>query len=575
MKNSEIAKVFSDIADLLELKGENVFKVRAYQKVVRSIEHLPVEIEQMVKEGRSLREIPGVGDAIEKKIIELVTTGKLPVYEELKTEFPKGITTLLEVPGIGPKTARLLSTELDIGSIEELEAAIVGGQVARLYRMGDKTAENILHQIQALRRKDQRIPLGEAMAVVDEITARLKDVPGLRNLIAAGSVRRFRETIGDIDMMGTADDAGKVIHAFTSLPQVTEVIASGGTKASVIVAGGLQVDLRIVEHEAFGSLLQYFTGSKEHNIVIRERGRRQGLSLSEYGITDLKTGWLEKYASEEAFYGRLGLQYIPPEIREGGAEIDMAAQGRLPGLVEMGDIKGDLHVHTSASDGRDTLEAMARAAKEHGYEYVVITDHSKALGMAHGLDTERVKQQKAEIEGLNRKIGGIRILSGMEVDIRADGSLDMPDEVLAGLDVVVASVHSGLTEGEEKMMRRITRAIENPNVDIYAHPTCRLLPGREPAAVNMEALFQTALRTGSALEINASPSRLDLKDVHIYRARELGVKLVMSTDAHSTEHFGFIRFGVGIARRGWCEAKDILNSKPLDEFLSSLKKGGV
>lgn len=572
MRNTQIARVFSDMADLLELKGENVFKIRAYQKAVRSIEHLPVELEQMVKEGKNLREIPGVGDAIEKKIIELVTTGNLNVYEELKAEFPRGITTLLEIPGIGPKTAKVLVTELDISSIDELEAAIVGGQVARLYRMGDKTAENILHQIQALRRKDQRIPLGEVMAVVDEIVLRLKDVPGLKNLVAAGSIRRFRETIGDIDLMGTADDAEAVIQAFTKLPQVTEVIASGGTKASVRVAGGLQVDLRIVEHEAFGSLLQHFTGSKEHNIILRERARKQGLSLSEYGITDLNTGGLEKYASEEAFYERLGLQYIPPEIREGGDEIEKASKGKLPGLLEIGDIKGDLHVHTNASDGRDSLEAVARAARERGYEYIVITDHSKALGMAHGLDAVRVRQQKAEIEELNRKIDGIRILAGIEVDIRADGSLDMPDDVLAELDVVIASVHSGLSENEEKMMRRITRAMENPNADIYAHPTCRLLPGREPAAVNMEALFQTALRTGTALEINASPSRLDLKDIHIYRARELGVKLAISTDAHSTEHFAFMRFGVGIARRGWCEAKDILNTRPLEEFMASLKK---
>ncbi len=570
MKNSEVAKVFSDIADLLELKGENVFKIRVYQKVVRSIEHLPVELEQLVKED-SLREVPGVGEAIAQKITELVTTGKLKYYEALKSEFPTGITTLLEVPGIGPKTAKLLATELGITSIEELEGAIVGGQVARLYRMGDKTAENILHHIQAMRRKDQRIPIGEALAVVDEVSARLKDVPGLKNLVAAGSVRRFRETIGDIDLMGTADDARAVIQAFTTLPQVKEVIASGTTKASVVVAGGLQVDLRIVEHDAFGSLLQHFTGSKEHNIILRERALRQGLSLSEYGITNLATGQLEKYTTEEAFYQRLGLQFIPPEIREGGHEIARAAEGNIPTLVGENNIRGDLHVHTDWSDGRDSLETLALAAKERGYQYLAITDHSKGLGVAHGLDNERLRQQMAEIKALNRKIDGIRILTGMEVDIRANGSLDMPDDILAELDVVVAAVHSGFNENEEKMMRRIIKAMENPNVDILAHPTCRLLPGREPVAVDMEILFQTALRTNTILEINAAPSRLDLKDTHIYRARELGVKMVISTDAHSTEHFGFVRFGIGIARRGWCEARDILNTRPLGEMLAYLK----
>ncbi len=572
MKNTEIAKVFSDIADLLELKGENVFKIRAYQKVVRSIEHLPVELEQLVKENKNLKEIPGIGEAIEKKIIELVTTGKLKVYEDLKSEFPKGITALLEVPGIGPKTAKLLATELDINSIEELEAALVGGRVARLYRMGDKTAENMLHNIQVMRRNDQRIPIGEALAVVDEITARLKGVPGLKNLIAAGSVRRFRETIGDIDMMGTADDSDSVIQAFTHLPIVKEVVAGGLTKASVRVAGGLQVDLRIVEHEAFGSLLQHFTGSKEHNIILRERAQRQGLSLSEYGITDVATGKLEKYATEEAFYARLGLQYIPPEIREAGQEIARAEKGTIPKLIELGDIKGDLHVHTDWSDGRDSVEVMVQSARALGYKYVAITDHSKGLGVAHGLDTVRLEKQIAEIAELNRKIGGIRILSGMEVDIHADGSLDMPDKVLARLDFVIASVHSGFNESREKMTKRIIMAMENPNVDMYAHPTGRLLPGRESVAIDMEAISHTAMRTGTIVEINASPMRLDLKDVHIYRARELGVKLVIATDAHSRDHYDFTRFGIGIARRGWCEAKDILNTKSLRQFLASLKK---
>lgn len=572
MNNTGIAKVFYDVADLLELKGENPFKIRAYQKAARSIEHSSVELEQLVKEGKDLKEIPGVGEAIEQKIFDLVNTGKLKLFEDLKKEFPKGITTFLDIPGVGPKTANLLANELGITSIEELEAAIVSGRVSKLYRMGDKTADNILHNIQALRHKDQRIPIGEALAVVDEITAQLKDVPGLKNLVAAGSLRRFRETIGDIDLMGTASDAEAVIEAFTRLPVVKEVIARGPTKASLRVAGGLQVDLRIMEHEDFGSLLQYFTGSKEHNIILRQRALRQGLSLSEYGITDVKTGELEKFANEEAFYKRLGLQYIPPEIREAGYEIEKAAKGEIPRLIEIGDIKGDLHVHTDWSDGRDSLENEAMAAKERGYEYIAITDHSRALGITKGLDAERLDKQITAIKGLNRKLKGIRILTGMEVDIHADGKLDMPDEALAKLDFVIASIHSGFNESREKMMGRIMKAMENPNVDMLAHPTCRLLPGREPVVVDMEEIFKAALRTGMVLEINASPGRLDLKDTHIYRARELGVKMIMSTDGHSVEHFGFMRFGIGIARRGWCEAKDVLNTLPLSEFLTALKK---
>lgn len=569
MKNSEVAKVFADIADLLELKNENPFKIRAYQKVVRSIEHLPVEVEQLVAEDR-LREVSGVGEAITEKITELITTGKLDYYEKLKAEFPKGISALLTIPGVGPKTAMLLSQELDIKSVDELEAAILDGRVASLYRMGDKTAENISHQIQALRRKDQRIPIGEALPVVEDILAGLKNLPGLKNLTPAGSLRRFRETVGDIDLMGTADKAVEVIQTFTSLPQVREVLASGTTKASVIVSGGLQVDLRIVEHDSFGSTLQYFTGSKQHNINLRERAHRMGLKLSEYGITVVVTEELEKFASEEAFYQRQGLEFIPPEIREGQQEIERAERGTIPTLVELSDIKGDLHVHTDWSDGHDSIGALALAARALGYEYLGIADHSSGRGIAHGLDTERIRQQMIQIKELNQKISGIHIFTGMEVDIRADGSLDIPDELLAELDIVTAAVHSGLNQDEEQMTKRIIRAIENPNVDVLAHPTCRLLSDRESVAVDMEAVFRAAAKTNTVLEINAMPSRLDLKDVHAYRARELGIKLIINTDAHSTEHLEFMRFGIVVARRGWCEAQDILNTRPLAELMTYL-----
>jgi DNA polymerase (family 10) len=572
MKNIAIAKVFQDMADLLELKGENKFKIRAYQRAARAIDYLPKEIEIMLEEGEDLQTIPGVGEAIAKKTIELVNTGKLGAYEELKSQFPEGITRLLEIPGIGPKTANKLSTELGIQSVDDLEKAIKDGRVAKLFRLGDKTADNIFQQIQALRRKDQRIPIGEALPVVDEVFGALRTLPGVKNLTAAGSLRRFKETVGDIDLMGTANNPEEVIDAFVNLPQIREVVAKGPTKATVILPGGLQADLRMVEHDSFGSLLQYFTGSKQHNITLRTREQKRGLKLSEYGITDAKTDKLEKFATEEAFYRRLGLQYIPPEIREDQGEIELAEKGEVPKLIELSDIKGDMHVHTDWSDGQDSIEDMAKSAKALGYLYLAITDHSAGRGIAHGLSEERLRKQIQEIIRLNEHLKGIRIFTGTEVDIRADGSIDLPQKLLADLDVVVAAIHSAMNQSEEQITRRLVGAIENPHIDVIAHPTCRLLGEREPVAVDLEAVFRAAIKYNKALEINAMPSRLDLKDLHIYRARELGVKLIMGTDAHSTTHLSLIRFGIGIARRGWCQPKDILNTKPTKEMLAFLRK---
>jgi len=578
MKNSEVAKVFQDIADLLELKGENVFKIRAYQKAARAIEHYPKELKVMIEEGEDLQSIPGVGEAIAKKTTELLTTGKLGYYENLKTEFPQGITNLLAIPGIGPKTANKLSSELGISSVDELEQAINDGRVAQLFRLGEKTADNILHQIQALRRKDQRIPIGEALPIVEETIGALRAVPGVKNLTAAGSLRRFQETVGDIDLMGTADNPKEVIDAFVVLPQVRQVLAQGSTKASVIVSGGLQVDLRMVEHDSFGSLLQYFTGSKQHNISLRERERKQGLKLSEYGISVVAIDKLEKFSTEEDFYHRLGLQYIPPELREAQGEIKKAERGTIPKLVELSDIKGDLHTHTKWSDGHDSIEELALAAQDMGYQYIAVTEHSGGRGIAHGLDVDRLRQQVAEIKALNQRLSRIRVLTGIEVDIRADGSLDLPHEILSELDMVIAAVHSAMSQSEEKMTRRVINAIENPDVDMIAHPTCRLIGEREPVAIDLEAVFQAAAKYNKIMEINAMPDRLDLKDIHAFRARDLGVKLAIGTDTHSVAHLGFMRFGVGVARRAWCEPQHILNTSPLAKLLAILnlntKKGG-
>jgi len=574
VRNTEIVRVFQEIADILEMKGENVFKVRAYQRAARTIEHWPQELETVLKEDK-LQEIPGIGEAIAKKITELLTAGKLRYYEELKADMPEGATALLKVPGIGPKTAWRLATELGVKNLEELERAVREGRVAGLFRMGDKTAENILSSLQALRRKDKRIPLGQAVPLVEDILASLKDVPGVRNLTAAGSLRRLQETVGDIDIMGTADDPVLVLDAFVKLPQVMEVLSRGATKASVVCSGGPQVDVRMVSHRQFGSLLQYFTGSKQHNIALRERAHQQGLKISEYGISRVDSEELETFADEESFYRRLGLQYIPPELREDRGEIELAERNALPRLVELADMKGDLHIHTDWSDGHASARDMAREAKKRGYQYVAITDHSAGLGIAHGLNPERLREQMAEIKKINGEMGRFRLLTGMEVDIKADGALDMPDDILAQLDIVVASVHSAMNQDEEKMTARVIKALSNPHLDILGHPTARLLGERDPVKVRMEDVFKAAKQKGKALEINAMPDRLDLNDLHIIRAREIGVKLVLSTDSHNPSHLGLMPFGIGLARRGWCTAEDILNTRPSGEFLSSLHDSEV
>ena len=572
MKNSSIARVFQDMADLLELKGENIFKIRAYRRAAQVIERLPQEMEVMREQGEDFQRIPGIGEAIAKKSMELITTGKMEAYETLRAEFPEGILELMEIPGIGPKTAYRLATELMITSVEKLEQAITEGKVADLFRMGDRTAQNLLRQIQAMRRKDQRVPIGEVLPVVEDILEMLRCLPEVKNMTSAGSLRRFRETVGDIDIMGTADDPESVINAFVTFPRVKEVIAKGPTKASVILLPGLQADIRMVEHDSFGSLLQYFTGSKQHNIVLRTKAQKKGLKLSEYGITDAMTEVLEKFSTEKAFYRRLGMQYIPPEIREDQGEIELAEAHAIPDLINPVDVMSDLHVHSNWSDGADSIEDMALCAKNLGYRYIAITDHSRGRGIARGLTEERLMRQIQEIRRLNQNLKGIRILSGIEVDIRADGSLDMPDQILSGLDIVIAAIHSSFNQNSEKITRRMLSAIENPHVDVIGHPTCRLIGEREPTAVDMETIFNAAVNHRKALEINAMPDRLDLKDIHVYRARELGAMLAIGTDAHNRGQLTLMRFGVGIARRGWCEKKHVLNCMSFEEIMTFTRR---
>ena len=569
--NEEIAELFENMATLLEMKCDTIFKIRAYQRAARTIGQLPFPLEQAVEDGMELKSIPGIGTAISNKIQELVNTGRVETYERLKGELPDGVLTLMNVPGIGPKTAMLIAQELGASTIEGVEKAVLDGRLTALPRMGEKTAQNILRHIRSLRTKDHRMPIGQALLVAEQVISALRNAcPGLDKISPAGSLRRWRETVGDIDIMGTSREPGQVIDALVRLPAVQEVLGQGPKKGSVVVDPGLQIDLRIVEDDSFGAMIQYFTGSHQHNIRLRDYANQRGLSLNEYGITPLETGELEKYAHEDDFYARLGLPSIPSEIREGLWEIDLAEQRALPELVQLSDIKGDLHVHSQWSDGRDPLERMVEAAVNQGYQYVALTDHSAGRGIANGLSQERLLQQIQILHSLEGRYP-IKILCGSEVDIRADGSLDYPDELLEELDVVVASVHSAMGQESRKMTQRVIQAMRNPHVTVIGHPTCRLLGSREPVDVDMEALFRAALETGTALEINAAPERLDLKDTHVLRAKEMGVPLIISTDSHFHTHLDKMRFGVAVARRGWCESKHIVNTLPLEEFLAFIR----
>ena len=576
MNNPQIGEIFADIAGLLEMKGESSFTVRAYQRVARTIGHLPTELEQMVREEVDLKEIPGVGQAIAEKIRELTATGKLEYYENLRTEFPEGMLDVMHLPGVGPKTTKRLWEELDIHTVPQLEQAIKDGRLASLPRMGNKIADNILREVQSARTKDERVPIARALPAAERTISALRgQCPSISRLEVAGSLRRFEETVGDIDLVCSAGDPRQVLDALVSQPNVSKVLGHGSTKASVVLTEGVQVDLRVVEESRFGSLLQYLTGSQQHNTRLREHAGRMGLSLNEYRITTVETGEVEEFGDEKGFYRRLGLQYVPPELRQGIQEVDWALEQKIPRLVEVSDIKGDLHVHTDWSDGRDSTEAMVVGAKERGYQYVAITDHSVGRGIANGLSEERLGEHIAEIRQLEGRLGGIKLLCGSEVDIRADGSLDYPDGLLAQLDWVVASVHSGMNEEAAKMTERIIKAMRHPHVSAIGHLTTRLIGQRRPISADFEALFRAAADTGTALEVNASPERLDLKDVHVYRARELGVPLVINSDAHTVERLDNQRFGVAVARRGWCEAGHILNTMPLAEILAylSLEKG--
>ncbi len=571
MENTEFAKIFWEIAEFLELKEENPFKIRAYRKAAQNIEALSENLESVYKKGGldALEAIPGIGERIAGKIEQIIKTGKLDLHQKLIKEFPKGFIEMVQTPGLGPKTAMLLYKKLKIDSVDKLEKAAKAGKLRGLPGMGAKKEENILKGLGLKKKVKGRFLLSEALSFVEPIVGTLKKLKEVDQILPSGSLRRFKETIGDIDILVTSKNPKKIMDTFTSLPQVDRVLAKGPTKSSVVLKNGLQADVRVMEPKTFGAAAHYFTGSKQHNIQIRTLGVKKGLKISEYGVFKGK----KRIGGEEEIdvFKAVGLPFIPPELREGTGEIEAAQKGKLPALIELKDIRGDLQMHSKWSDGGNTIEEMAKYAKKLGYEYIAITDHSKAVRVAGGMDEKEVLKQIKEIDKINSKLKGIKILKGIEVDILADGSLDLPDRVLKELDVVIAAVHSRFKMPRNEMTKRIIAAFKNKYVNLLSHPTGRIIGRREPYEVDMEKIIKSAADTGTYLEINSYPERLDLSDIHARRAKEEGVLIAINTDSHAAIQLDMIKYGVATARRGWLEKKNVINTNPLAKLLKLLK----
>ncbi|HYE91648.1 MAG TPA: DNA polymerase/3'-5' exonuclease PolX [Terriglobales bacterium] len=565
MKNSEIARLFYEIAALLEARQESRFRIRAYQRGAQSLETLPEDVAAVAARG-GLQALPGIGKDLAARIAEYLATGRLQYLETLRGELPPAFLNLLDVRGLGPKTAMALHAKLGIGTIEQLEAACRTGTIIGVAGVREKTRDNILKGIEAWRRGRTRTPLYVARAIAGRIVDVLRAQGGVDRIEVAGSLRRGRETVKDIDILVTSRDPARVMRTFTGLAAAAEVLSEGPTRSTILHQEGLHVDLRVVEPEAFGAALQYFTGSKEHNVRVREIAVRQGLRLSEYGVFDEHNTRIAG-ATEEDVYAAVGLPWFPPELRENGGEIEAARNGGLPPLVTTADIRGDLHAHTDWSDGRHPLDRLIAAAEARGYEYIIVSDHSKSTAIANGLSVEALRAQRTLIRELQPRFK-IRILAGSECDILADGTMDFPDDVLAELDVVLAAVHSRFKQDRAAMTRRIVRALEHPHVDILVHPTGRRLGTREPYDVDLELVFETARRHGKAVEINSSPERMDLGDAHARRAAERGIPIAINTDTHGLNELDHIDLGVTTARRAWIAPAQVLNARPLDALLA-------
>ena len=572
--NDAIAKVLDEIGDLIELKGENVFRAVTYRAAARAIRDLREPLSKLVEEKR-LKEIPKVGPSVAEAIEQLVTTGRSKRHEELQAAVPPGLLTLLRVPGVGPATARTIYDHLKITSIDELEEAAKDHRLLQLPKIQAKTEENILKSIAALKQRTGRSLLHEARAAANEMVAYLRAATGAERISIAGSLRRYRETIGDVDVVVASESAAPIMEAFVRGPTVERILAQGETKSSVVVSRGLQIDLRVVPPASYGAALLYFTGSKEHNVRLRGLALRRKLLLNEYGLYRVGAearGQEIAAETEEDVYGALGLDWIPPELREDRGEIDAAAAHALPKLVGVEQVRGDLHTHTSWTDGRDPLADMARRAKAKGYAYLAVTDHSPGLGMTYGLSPERIQARLAEAAGLNAELAPFRIIVGTEVDIRANGKLDYPDEILAKLDIVSASVHSSFAQTREQMTARVTGAMRHPLVTAVSHPTGRLLEKREAHAVDLDAVIAAAVETGTWIEVNGGPERLDLPDTWIRKAIERGATLVTNSDAHAIEELEWMDLAIGTARRGWATEGSIVNTRGLAATMEARKK---
>jgi len=567
MQNRKVAQILYEVADLLELEGVE-FKPRAYRRAAQAVESCPVPIEDLVREGK-VTELPGVGKSIAGKIEEIVKTGRLRYHEELKKKLPVDLYALTQVEGVGPKIAKLLYEHLGVRNLDDLERAAREGRIRTVPGLGPKVEEKILRGLAEARKTERRLLLGYALPLAEGIRDKLRESGLFKEVEIAGSLRRGKETIGDIDILGISDRPHDAADAFASLPDVEEVLAKGPKKTSVRLADGVQVDLRIVPAESFGAALQYFTGSQAHNIRLRERAVSLGFKLNEYGVFKGE----ERVAgrTEEEVYKALGLPWIPPELREDRGEIQAAEEGKLPKLVEPEQILGDLHVHTDWSDGKGSLEEMAKAAMELGYRYIAIVDHFRFAQAIPGLGPEELVRQMEAIQELNRKLKGFRLLSGIEANILPDGTIDVPRELLRELEVVVAAIHTHMRMPKKEMTKRLLSAIENEDVDIIAHPSGRLIGERSAYEVDWEEVFRRAAKYGTILEVNANPQRLDLCAEHVREAIDTGVKLALGTDAHHPDHLRFMRYGILTARRGWAEAKDVINTLSLDKLLAMFK----
>lgn len=568
--NTEIADIFDRLADLLDIEGENRYRVRAYRNAARVVRDHSQSMAHLLEEGKDLSELPGIGEDLAEKIKTIVETGTLPLLEEVEERHPESLSELMKLPDLGPKRIKALHKELGIKTLEDLEKAANEGKIRELDGFGKKTEQKIKKAIAGRRGEEQRVRLADAQEIAAPLLEYLKEVKGVKDIEIAGSYRRRKETVGDLDILVTCKKGSPVMDRFVDYGEVAEVVSKGETRSTVRLRLGMQVDLRVVPQVCYGAALHYFTGSKAHNIAVRKLGVERDLKINEYGVFKGEERIAGK--TEEEVFEQVDLPYIEPELREDRGEIEAAKQGQLPRLVTLDDLRGDLHMHTKATDGNYSLEEMVRNAQEHGYKYIAVTDHSKRVTMAKGLDVKRLREQIKEVDRLNEKLDGITVLKGIEVDILEDGSLDLPDDVLKELDVTVCSVHYNRNLSRKKQTERIIRAMDNPCFKILGHPTGRLINEREPYEVDIERVLEAAKERGCFIELDSQPSRLDLSDTYCKLAKEIGVKVAISTDAHGVSDLDNIRFGVYQARRGWLEPKDVLNTRRLKDLQKLLKR---